>query len=191
MGSGALGVSFRDQKVDLLKWANDQVHLPSQTKAVLKELASFADADGCAWAKVATLAYAVNLKERQVQNHLERLRADGAVRLSGRMHRLKKSTRSVPVYQLAPALFDGLDEAAADGFGSAVEAVVPADCMGAEDCTHRPEHGCNREGGMGAAGCTPHRRPLGVQSGAKAPSPGARDLAALFEQLEAATPAGC
>jgi hypothetical protein len=52
----------RGQKADLYKWVNDQQQLDMRTKYILKELADFAEADCCAWSKVATLAYAANCR---------------------------------------------------------------------------------------------------------------------------------
>lgn len=186
-------MAVQDPKADLLKWANSQLHLAAATKAVLKELASFADADGCAWAKVETLAYGTNIKERQVQRHLETLREAGLIRLSGRQHRLKKSTRSVPLYQLAPELFEALEGAVGAPPMGGVDDTHTGVSMGGVDDTHAGEYGCHGRQPMGGVDDTPHRRSTGDQSGAEAPSPGAREASPLaqrsdFDRLVEAVP---
>lgn len=90
------------QKVDLLKWVDDQQQLDPLSASVLEKLAQFADAEGCAWAKVDTLAMKTRLSIRAVQIRLRKLEAEGLIENTGRSHRLKNSTRSVPIYQLAP-----------------------------------------------------------------------------------------
>lgn len=92
----------RGQKVDLFKWVNDQQALDMRTKFILRELAGYADGNCVAWCKVETLAYAANCTERTVFNHLATLRDAGLIVDTGRTHRLDDSTRSVPLWQLAP-----------------------------------------------------------------------------------------
>jgi DNA-binding transcriptional ArsR family regulator len=161
----------RGQKADLFKWVNDQQALDMRTKFILKELASYAGPDCCAWSEIKTLAYAANCTDRTVQYHLAALRTAGLIRLTDRTHRLEGSTRSVPVYQLAPGV-EGLDPRC--GMGAKIAPILGGD-------------GCNADGGMGATGLHPHMR-TGEQSGDKSPSPGVREREAVFRDLEAATP---
>jgi DNA-binding transcriptional ArsR family regulator len=73
----------RGQKADLFRWVNDQQQLDMRTKFILKELASFADSDCCAWSKVDDLAYAANCSPRTVQYHLAALLEAGLMRRPG------------------------------------------------------------------------------------------------------------
>ena len=102
----------------LLDWVDDQIQLPTATKYVLDKLARFADANGESWAPVARLAVLVNCDERSIQNHLKRLKDDGLIVDTGRKHRLPDSTRSVPLYQLAPELLEAPKSAKAMGENS-------------------------------------------------------------------------
>lgn len=168
-------IASRGQKIDLLKWANDQNQLERTTKSTLKELAGYADADCCSWAKVSTLAYGVNCAERTVQYQLRALQEAGLIRDTGRLHRLEGSTRSVPIYQLAPS----------------VEGLGRPERMGAEIAPIDGD-GCNPAGGMGAIGLHPQET-IGTKELADASSPGASArtevLDGVFDQLVEAVPA--
>lgn len=166
-------MSALPQKVDLLRWVAGQRQLDSVSKYILEKLAGFADAECCAWAKVETLAEAVNVSDRTIQTRLRKLEADGLIERTERTHRLKGSTRSVPIYQLAP------EEA---GLGLKVS-------MG-ENPAPIGSHGCKSDGGMGEAVFTP-KEPTGTE-GESYDSPmreRARERAA-FGDLEAAYPRG-
>lgn len=168
-------IASRGQKIDLLKWANDQNQLERTTKSTLKELAGYADADCCSWAKISTLAYGVNCSERTVQYQLRALQEAGLIRDTGRLHRLEGSTRSVPIYQLAPS----------------VEGLGKPERMGAEIAPIEGD-GCNPAGGMGAIGLHPQET-IGTKELADASSPGACArtdvLDEVFDQLVEAVPA--
>lgn len=163
-------IGKRGQKAALMDWANDQNQLDRTAKYTLKELASYADADCCAWAKVATLAYGVNCSERTLQYQLRALQEAGLIRDTGRTHRLEGSTRSVPIYQLAPDA-DGLGRAGPMG---AVSAPILGD-------------GCKTGGGMGAIGLHPQET-IGDQELADASSPGASAREIAFRDLVDASP---
>lgn len=64
---------------------------------VLRELADFADAEGCAFPKVATLVEVTGLTARAVQEALRRLEGAGIIVRTGRT---APRNRNVPVYQL-------------------------------------------------------------------------------------------
>lgn len=166
-------------KEKLLDWVNDQAQLDIRTKYLLNRLALYADGDCCAWAKVETLALAINGTERTVQNHLRRLLDAGLIRKTGRMHRLKGSTRSVPIYQLGPDVeglgFDTSGEAS--GACSMGENISPIDGVWVK----------NSEG-MGEKGFHPVKEPIGTK-GAIAPTAGAREAVdQVFAEVEAAAP---
>ena len=174
-------------KEKLLDWVNDQSQLDIRTKYLLNRLALYADGDCCAWAKVETLAVAINGTERTVQNHLKRLLEAGLIRKTGRMHRLKDSTRSVPIYQLGP-----------DVHGLGKEAVREAEIDPSGTCSMGESMGekfspidrvwVKNSEGMGEKGVHPIKEPIGTE-GAIAPTAGAREgLSEVFRKVEAATP---
>lgn len=153
-------------KSRLYAWVDGQRSLDVRTKYLLEKLAMYADAEGVAWAKVDTLAGHINGSERTAQNHLRKLESLGLIKNTGRTHRLKGSTRSVPLYQLAPHV---------EGLGAPIS-------MGANSAPIET-HGCNPEGGMGAKGLHPYKEDLEPRE-ANASSAGARE--ALFSELEGA-----
>jgi hypothetical protein len=164
-------MSALPQKVDLLKWVEDQLQLDPVSKYILEKLARFADAEGCSWAKIDTLAQTTNCSVRTVQIRLRKLEEDGLIERTGRTHRLKHSTRSVPIYQLAPNV-EGFGLAVSMGAGSA-----PIDGVWVQETQS-----------MGAAICTR----IGTErtKGESYDSP-VRERARerdVFEQLEAAYP---
>lgn len=124
-------------KENLLEWVERQRELDTTSKYILEKLARFADAECCGWAKIDTLAALVNVSERTIQYRLRLLESLGLIRRSGRVHRLKNSTREVPIYQLAPDI---------EGLGAPVG-------MGANPAPIDGD-GCKSDGGMGAAVCT-------------------------------------
>lgn len=134
------------QKADILKWANDQNYWPDgsrvdmRTKTILKELASFAGEDCCAWAQIATLEWAANCVDRTVQRCLEKLLEHGLIERTTRTHRLAGSTRSVPIYRLAPHV-EGLGKPVSMG-----EKMSPID-----------EVWVTSGASMGDTSCHPHR----------------------------------
>lgn len=138
-------------KERLLDWVNGQRQLAPTAKFLLYKLAQFADGECCAWATIQVLADAVNISERSVQYKLREFERDGLISKSGRMHRMRNSTRSVPIYQLAPDV-EGLGSPAAGG-----------GCMGA-DFAPMDRHGCKPGGGMGAKGLHP-QEPMGTEFG--------------------------
>lgn len=158
----------RGQKADLFKWVNDQQQLDIRTKFILKELAAYADPACCAWSKVETLAYAASCSARTVQNHLALLKEEGLIVDTGRLHRLDDSTRSVPIYQLAPKI-EGLGRRISMG---EISAPIPA-------------HGCNPDRGMGEEGLHPHKENTGEQ---EAIASSGREREAQFLALEDAVP---
>ncbi len=133
-----MSASPKKTDLDLGKWVESQRQLDSVSKYILEKLAVFADPEGCAWAKVDTLALKCNVSDRTVQTRLRKLEAEGLIVNTGRTHRLRNSTRSVPIYQLAPN---------EEGFGI-------AEGMG-ENPAPIDSHGCKSEGGMGEAVFTP------------------------------------
>jgi hypothetical protein len=177
----------RGQKADLFKWANDQQQLAMRTKAILKELCAFADAECVTWAPVATLAYAANCNERTVQYHLRKLEAEGLLAPTGNMHRLENSSRSVPTYRLAPHV-EGLGLP----YGQAAPPAADAGAMGAKIAPIEGAHGCKSASSMGAKGLHPYKENLGEPEEANASSQRARepsaDLEAVFGAIEAAYP---
>lgn len=166
------------QKADILKWANDQNYWPDgtrvdmRTKTILKELASFAGEDCCAWAQIATLEWAANCVDRTVQRCLEKLLEHGLIERTARSHRLAGSTRSVPIYRLAPHV-EGLGKPVSMG-----EKMSPID-----------EVWVTSGAGMGDTSCHPHRvhgdqessDELSQRAGESAP---AREI--LISEIEAA-----
>lgn len=125
-------------KNKLLDWVDEQAQLDTVSKYILDKLARYADADCCAWAKVATLAGYVNKSERTVQQRLRLMQEQGLLKDTGRTHRLEGSTRSVPVYQMAPDV---------EGLGKRSKG---PDSMGAKSAPIAA-HGCRNDGGMGEA----------------------------------------
>lgn len=184
----------RGQKADLFKWANDQQQLAMRTKAILKELCAFADAECVTWSPVATLAYAANCNERTVQYHLRKLEAEGLLEPTGGTHRLEDSSRSVPLYRLAPHVEGlGLREGCAPppikgSEAGGGEGVAPS--MGAKIAPIEKGHGCKSASSMGAIGLHPHKENLGEPEEADASSERAseRDLDLVFAEIEAAYP---
>lgn len=180
----------RGQKADLFKWANDQQQLAMRTKAILKELCAFADAECVTWSPVATLAYAANCNERTVQYHLRKLEAEGLLEPTGGTHRLEDSSRSVPLYRLAPhveglGLRDGSAPPPMVAKGEGGDA-----SMGAKVAPIEPGYGCKSTSSMGAIGLHPHKENLGEPEEADASSERASqiDLDQVFAAVEAAYP---
>lgn len=155
-------------KGDLLRWVDDLVDLDAEATIIVTKLAAFADEECCGWAKVETLAKAARCSVRTAQYRLRVLIERGYIRDTGQRHRLKDSTRSVPVYLVGP-LAEAVDNPS----------------MGAEAAPIEPEYGCKTDGGMGAAACTP-KEP-------KEPSRSSDELLTRaretdFDRLEAAYP---
>lgn len=141
-------------KAGLLKWADERYELDLESKVILRTLASLADEDCWAWAKVETLSLAANCSIRTTQSRLKALKADGYIYDGGETHRLKNSTRSVPLYLTGPDALDARD--AADlARRAALDAPDAAPSMGAKLAPIEPGHGCKSGGGMGATVCTP------------------------------------
>jgi DNA-binding transcriptional ArsR family regulator len=130
-------------KERLLDWAegDGSADLDTVSAYILYRLALFADAEYCAWAPVKALAGKIKKSERTVQYRLRELERLGLIKVSGRVHRLPESTRSVPIYQLAPEV---------EGLGKR------APRMGAKSAPI-DGHGCKNGGGMGATGLHPHK----------------------------------
>ena len=126
-------------KEELLKWVDDQHQLDMGVKFVLAKLAAYADADGVTWSPVAVLAKHINRTERTVQNYLDVLKKQGLIKPTGDTHRLKDSTRSVPLYQLAA------DHIAELARGSMGEKLSPIDGVWVK-----------KSDGMGEANFTPY-----------------------------------
>ncbi len=89
-------------KLDLMQWADRRREVDLQAKVILQKFAAFADAEGRTWRKVADLAEDANCSIRTVHSRLRWLEENRYIRPTGEMHRLKDSTRSVPVYVLRP-----------------------------------------------------------------------------------------
>jgi hypothetical protein len=159
-------------KADLLRWVDDLVDLDAEATIIVGKLAAFADEECCGWAKVETLAKAARCSTRTAQYRLRLLIERGYIRDTGRTHRLKDSTRSVPIYLVGPLVDDA--EIEADRAGS----------MGA-DAAPIPAHGCKTSGAMGAACCTP-KEPRDPSESSAELSTGARE--ADFVRLEVAYP---
>ena len=169
-------------KEDLLEWVDKRYELDLASKFILYKLAQYADAECCAWAKVATLSKHANCSERTVQNRLLMLREKGYLRDTGRTHRLEETRRSVPIYQLAPQV-DGLgrkqrrdDDPApirprATGANSA-----PIENLRVQESTP-----------SGAAACTPYELKEPNESSNEL-STQAREREAMFDQVERAYP---
>lgn len=88
------------QKKRLYEWVKAQ-SLPRPEKAVLRQLAHFADAQtGEAWATISALADEVDYCERKVQYALRALERDGIIENTGRTHR-NQQRRLIPIYRLA------------------------------------------------------------------------------------------
>jgi hypothetical protein len=148
-------------KAALLKWADERYELDLESKVILRTLASLADEDCYGWAKVETLALAANCSIRTAQMRLKALKAEGYLFHGGDMHRLKNSTRSVPLYLTGPDALDAWEAAdLAVQAGRRVALDAPADqaeaagSMGAEPAPIDGAHGCKSGGGMGATVCT-------------------------------------
>lgn len=166
------------QKEDLLAWVNDQWQLDTVTKFILHRLALLANADHCAWAKVETLAQAVNKVERTIRYHLRSLEEAGLIEKTDRTHRLTNSTRSVPIYQIAPKV-SGFD----------IRVSMPAKIAGIlpEDAGYA----CKIEGGMPAIGLQVHKELNGTEEEAIASSASEWDreaIQALMGRIRAAYP---
>lgn len=184
----------RGLKVDLFKWVEDQQQLDMRTKYILEKLASFAQADCTSWSPIGTLAYAANCSDRTVQYHLRALEDAGLIRPTGRLQRLENSSRSVPIYQLAPGV-EGLGAPLSNlgGMGARIapiDASSPsgADPMGAEIAPIAGAASVQFSRPMGATGLHPVNETQETLSGAKAPSPGAHEAA--FAELEGVAPKG-
>lgn len=158
------------QKADLYKWANDQQQLDMRAKALLKEMVGLAASDGTVWFLVADMAYACNCVDRTIQLILRKLAGEGLIELTDDRHRLKESTRSVPIYRLLP-----------DG--------APAGSMGeimGENLSPMDGAWVKSEAGMGETGFHPQGQ-QGQQERADALSTGASGRDALFEGMVGAT----
>lgn len=164
----------RGQKVDLFKWVNDQQALDMRTKFILRELAGYADANCIAWCQVKTLAYAANCTERTVFNQLVLLKDAGLIVDTGRTHRLEDSTRSVPLWQLAPH---------EPGLGVAWETAVsiPEEISPIAASCMKSGEGIHETGFQGVG----HK---GLQESSDELSPSAGEREALFGEVIAACP---
>jgi len=150
------------QKADLYKWANDQQQLDMRSKALLKEMVGLAQADGSVWFLVPDMAYACNCVDRTIQLILRKLQAALLIELTDETHRLKNSTRSVPVYRLLPEGFFGAS------MGEILSPIEPARVKS--------------EASMGETGFHPQGQ-QGHQERADALSAGARERDALFDAI--------
>lgn len=156
-----------NMKTRLYQWVDDQQQLGPREALILTKMAAYADADGCAWSKVATLAYESRSSERTVHYVLRKFEADGLIRDTGRKHRLDGTTRDVPIYQLAPEV---------EGLG--MRGSIPAKAAGV------PVDGCKSGGGIPAIRLQTQEIMEFTPSDEGDAS--ARDR--LFERLEAAYP---
>lgn len=164
-----------DVKLDLIRWAESEGRgLQLRRKVILLKLAQLADDECCAWAKIDTLADAANCETRCAQTCVRELEALGLIVRTGRQHRLKNSSRSVPVYQLAPQV---------EGLGSSIKS------MGAKPAPIEP-HGCKTSAAMGAQGVHPYKEPKEpIEISTDISPERTRELAQIFDQLEVAYPA--
>lgn len=80
-------------------WAKAQNCPSPRAKSVLTHLATYADAEGEAWALVAVLALELQVEDRTVQRGLAELRKAGLISATGEMKR--HAGRQVPIYRLA------------------------------------------------------------------------------------------
>jgi hypothetical protein len=163
-------MSRTPSKADLMKWADERVEVDLECKVILQKLAAYASEDGDTWSKVETLAYHANCSVRTIQLRLKWLKENGYLRDTGRTHRLKDSTRSVPLYVLQPTL----------------EAELEPVSMGANSAPIDRAWVQNSEG-MGATGCAP-KDTRDTSESSDELSTRARALDEWFEQLEAAYP---
>lgn len=161
-------------KQRLLTWAEDQ-DLEFRTRYILEKLASFAGPDRTTWAPIAYLAKVAQCSERKVQYCLAKLKEEGLIEATGRRKRLDDSTRSVPVYRVAPAW----------------NAEMTAPAMGADPAPIEPVaegHGCTDDGVWVHRACTPKDLKDPTEF-AIAHSAGEREaLTEGYRELEAATP---
>src|SRR4051812_20278594 len=129
-------MSMLPTKEGLMKWVDDYaaIHdLGPREALIMSKFAAYADADMIGWAKISTLAQQGRSGERKVQYFLRELEVAGVIRRTGDTHRLKDSTRSVPLYEWVGYLESLRGEAPI----SARRAPIGA-------------HGCTDRGGMGA-----------------------------------------
>lgn len=179
------------QKGRLLDWVDDQVQLKADATIVLGKLAQFAGVTHRSWSPVPKLARWARCSVRRVGYILRELEAEGLIENTGEWHRLEDSTRSVPVYQLAPQVA-GLGLREGEGAGGRIPA--PGAGMGAS-------HGCT-DGGVSlhaGAGADEPQEPQSFASltgRARAgeadgeAGQGKRDRWAMFWKAEALFPAG-
>jgi hypothetical protein len=165
-------------KERLLAWADEVPGLDEGLANLLSRLARFADAECCTWAPVGHLAELLRKSERTVQYRLRELERLGCIQPTGRVHRMKGTTRSVPIYQLAPAV---------EGLGRAVDG---APAMGAKAAPIQ-SHGCKTDPGMGATGLHPQGTEEPTLEEANAPSSGAgaREQPSKYDLATLAWPA--
>lgn len=159
-------------KPALMDWVEDQTEIDPLSKYILEKMAAFADAEACGYAVVSLIAKKVNTSERTVQRRLRDLEELRLIENTGRTHRLRDSTRSVPIYQIAPDV---------EGFGR-------SHSMGDNAVTHRNGPWVTKSVGMGDTVVT--RIDTKESNGESYDSPAcarARERAA-FEDLEKAYP---
>ncbi len=161
-------------KQRLLTWAEEQ-DLEFRTRYILEKLASFAGPDRKTWAPIAYLAKVAQCSERKVQYCLAKIKEEGLIEATGQRKRLDDSTRSVPIYLIAPGW----------------NAEMTAHSMGANPAPIEPDpegYGCKNDGVWVHRACTP-KDPKDPKEFAIAHSAGERDaLVEGYGALEAATP---
>lgn len=159
-------MSSGPSKIDLMKWADERREVDLISKVILQKFAGYASEDGDTWCKVETLADHANCSVRTLQSRLSALKESGYLFDTGRTHRLKRSTRSVPIYLLQPS----------------VEAAEPTVSMGANSAPIAG-YGCKESGGMGATARTPKDTKEPNDSSDEL-STRAREREAVFDQIE-------
>lgn len=169
-------------KTRLLAWAEDQA-LEFRTRYILEKLASFAGPTRETWAPVAYLSRVAQCSERKVQYCLAQLKAGGFLAATAKRKRLDDSTRSVPVYRVAPSWNAEMTAEIA-----AEDAPVSMGANGAPIDGADPAHGCTDDGVWVHRACTPKDLKDPTEF-ANAHGAGARDaLVEGYQALEAATP---
>ena len=167
-------------KKPLLDWVDAQRGLSTRDKFVLQKAASFTDDDCLAWFKVDTVAQQTNGSKRATQYALRRLEDAGLIMQSGRTHRLSGTTRSVPIYIVAPY---------ERRFGEPTRLRLTN--QDADGCRSEPVltgHGCKTEDRMGATGCARIEPMEPIVSANALTQRGRDDLRRLFEEIERAVP---
>lgn len=169
-------------KTRLLAWAEDQA-LEFRTRYILEKLASFAGPTRETWAPVAYLAKVAQCSERKVQYCLAKLKEGGFIAATAKRKRLDDSTRSVPVYRVAPGWNSEMT--------AEIEGAEGVDPMGANRAPidgAEPGHGCTDDGVWVHRACTPKDLKDPTEF-ANAHSASAREaLVEGYRALEAATP---